>query len=1320
MKMKYLIKSTCFIVGAVITFVSQIRPPGRRNLIHIFAKTSCDDFTDLRNIVGIHMDVVVFSCKDSLYTVGRAKDCDYVLYSPFISRRHFTLRAENNGYVCRLDVSGKNGVWVNGEKVECGRTEYITEGDFITLGDTAFVYARNAGNNGKPSDETAGNVKFATCTGESGTESLNTDPIEIEPPPARRPPEKPSILLAAGPAITMALPIALGLGRTISYLSAIVAAVWAVVNVLSRQKRCKKEEQRRKSLYFRYIDDKKNEILERNRKEKLYLKGNYPDIGKYFYEEDCSFGWRKKAFQNAGLIQIRLGRGKSKPMYELIIPKERLSVVDDSLRLLPLRLYKENYILEDVPLVGEVQFGSKVAIVTGKYSGKEEVSALLLNIAAGFTPDELCIYIKGQSERIMKDYSFLAFLPHYGKKGKIDNVTRVIICEDDKLLADEGDIVQIGRVEKFDCIGKKAAYALSRKMCIDWEKHLKTGVIIPEVITLRSLSPPDVPYQSGEGGNRKYCSTADNICFPIGIGEDGKTLYLDLSEEADGPHGLIAGTTGSGKSELITTVILSAAIKFPPDELCFFLIDYKGGAMAGSFGMLPHVIGQLTNLSSGQIRRVRIALKSENLRRQELFERFGVNSITEYNAAFNEGRIPDKLPHLVIVVDEFAELKREQPEFMENLISISQIGRSLGIHLILSTQKPSGVVDDKIRSNTKFKIALRMEDKTDSNDVIGCADAAFLTGCKNGIIKRGGVGIPQKFQSAYCRSRKKTGNLREIVLYEDPFLMHIAKEYENGEDNTSRTSNEYEENCLEYYLRKINDVCNELNLSKPERLWLGPVPEEIRCDGEYFALADDVDNHCYTKIKYNPTEQGSLLLIGDYGAGIRECLESIAFCLCCRLEKSPEKVISFYICDFAEGKLTVFGKSPYCGGVVSIDNDGNAQLMLRFIYDEMLRRRREGGSGYIVFIISNYGEFIRNCFEDGGRMIEEILKYGKSVGIFIIASAVDISMQEMPSRTAMGFDSNMIFGNMDVYRAAQYLKVSPTQIFEIENVIGRGLMCVGGRVLEFQSAIIMDESALNFSEFIDKAIYFKALPYPYIPKKQSLDKLLQRAVKEYPPSPGGYPEKEIPAGYIKENGRIFMLPIGKVKCILIYSSSSAKRKKLIENISIILGRYHVYHYCINSDQASKSLMLYIHEQSKKSTENFKSKKNKRIVLFNDLTDELSKLYKKGVSAQEEEKICSLLDNSTADSENVTIIAAVSDDIRINLAGKKVLDALLRKPYGITCKEDVLNQRLFDYSYVTYSSLKDVKEREAVFVSSCDETLFSGEAICPQDIIEKCG
>lgn len=235
------------------------------------------------------------------------------------------------------------------------------------------------------------------------------------------------------------------------------------------------------------------------------------------------------------------------------------------------------------------------------------------------------------------------------------------------------------------------------------------------------------------------------------IGKKGGNAdcYLDIHEKYHGPHGLIAGTTGSGKSETLQTYMLSLAVEFSPYDVVFFIIDYKGGGMANLFSGLPHLIGQISNLSGNQVQRAMISIKSENRRRQRIFSEHSVNNINLYTRLYKNGEATEPVPHLFIIIDEFAELKREEPEFMKELISVAQVGRSLGVHLILATQKPSGTVDDNIWSNTKFRLCLRVADRQDSNDMLHKPDAAYITQAGRGYLQVGSDEVYELFQSGY-------------------------------------------------------------------------------------------------------------------------------------------------------------------------------------------------------------------------------------------------------------------------------------------------------------------------------------------------------------------------------------------------------------------------------------------------------------------------------------------------------------------------------------------------------------------------------------------
>lgn len=302
---------------------------------------------------------------------------------------------------------------------------------------------------------------------------------------------------------------------------------------------------------------------------------------------------------------------------------------------------------------------------------------------------------------------------------------------------------------RIDPISPASLESFARSIASVQVKELESGGDIPNSLSffdmfgVNSLSELNVIERWRK--NRTY----DSMRAIVGQKSGGAPMYLDIHEKYHGPHGLVAGTTGSGKSETLQTYILSLAINFSPDDVGFFVIDYKGGGMANLFSNLPHLIGQISNLSGNQVHRAMVSIKSENVRRQRIFNEYGVNNINSYTKMYknNEAKIP--VPHMLIIIDEFAELKREEPDFMKELISVAQVGRSLGVHLILATQKPSGTVDDNIWSNSKFRLCLRVQDRQDSNDMLHRPDAAYITQAGRCYMQVGNDELFELFQSGW-------------------------------------------------------------------------------------------------------------------------------------------------------------------------------------------------------------------------------------------------------------------------------------------------------------------------------------------------------------------------------------------------------------------------------------------------------------------------------------------------------------------------------------------------------------------------------------------
>ena len=350
-----------------------------------------------------------------------------------------------------------------------------------------------------------------------------------------------------------------------------------------------------------------------------------------------------------------------------------------------------------------------------------------------------------------KDYGLTTFILS-DEVQNLPNECEFIIENDDRFRgiynlasSDSDNHIEV----KFDSISDDEIDTFARKLSNYYVKEIETGGDIPSAITFMEMYDAnrlsDLNVLDRWTKNRTY----DNIRGLIGQKAGGALCYLDLHEKYHGPHGLVAGTTGSGKSETLQTYMLSLAVNYSPDDIGFFVIDYKGGGMANLFTGLPHLIGQISNLSGSQVQRAMVSIKSENRRRQRIFNEHDVNNINLYTKLYKNKEAAIPIPHLFIIIDEFAELKREEPDFMRELISVAQVGRSLGVHLILATQKPSGTVDDNIWSNSKFRLCLRVQDRQDSMDMLHKPDAAYITQAGRCYLQVGNDEVFELFQSGY-------------------------------------------------------------------------------------------------------------------------------------------------------------------------------------------------------------------------------------------------------------------------------------------------------------------------------------------------------------------------------------------------------------------------------------------------------------------------------------------------------------------------------------------------------------------------------------------
>ena len=611
-----------------------------------------------------------------------------------------------------------------------------------------------------------------------------------------------------------------------------------------------------------------------------------------------------------------------------------------------------------------------------------------------------------------------------------------------------------------------------------------------------------------------------NLSVPIGVHTNGEVFKLDLHEKYHGPHGLIAGSTGSGKSELIITYILSMAINYHPDEVQFVLIDYKGGGLAGAFEnkelgtKLPHLVGTITNLDTASMNRTLVSINSELKRRQKLFnevrDKLGESTIDiyKYQKFYRDGLIDTPLSHLLIISDEFAELKTQQPEFMNQLISTARIGRALGVHLILATQKPMGIVNDQIWSNTKFRICLKVQDRGDSVGVLKRPEAASIKDVGRFYLQ---VGYDDYFdlgQSAWSGARyNPSDKLIKKIDNSINFINNYGLIIKSADDESPIENNANLGDQLTNIVKYLKDLAVKENIIE-KNLWLDNIPE-------FISLSDLKDKYNYhaESYKFNPIvgeydnpkeqEQGLLtidltakntLIYGMTGSGKENLLMTLIFSTI--LEHTPREV-NFYILDFGSEVLKVFNNIPHVGDVALLEDSNKIIELINMLVKE-IENRKSKLSDYagnylnyiktsnekmplIIVVINNYELFLEN-YSKQSEMLHNIMRDGSKYGIvFIVTTSQSNSVR---SRVTQYFVNKMSLqqSNVSDYRL---LLNAPKNLLPT-NYFGRGLVEIDKDVYEFQTAYICDKDNINstiqrFKDESNKKYNIKAKKIPVVP-----------------------------------------------------------------------------------------------------------------------------------------------------------------------------------------------------------------------------------------------
>ncbi|MEU7245354.1 FtsK/SpoIIIE domain-containing protein [Streptomyces sparsogenes] len=523
------------------------------------------------------------------------------------------------------------------------------------------------------------------------------------------------------------------------------------------------------------------------------------------------------------------------------------------------------------------------------------------------------------------------------------------------------------------------------------------GAGLPDRIGLLPLL--NLPRVDGAAVGERWQQRAPELRVKAVLGVSERDLFtVDLDD--DGPHALIAGTTGSGKSELLRSLIASMAVDADPEHLTFVLVDYKGGGALDECAELPHTVGLVTDLDEQLSERALRCLDAELRHRERLLREAGLSHVRDYQRLRDSGRRElEPMPRLAVVIDEFATLVKALPDFVDSLVSIAQRGRTLGVHLIMATQRPAGSVNDAIKNNVKLRIALRLESTADSQDVIDDPAAA-------------GIGTRQWGRAYYRLSAREvlpvqtalsTGVTQDAAVTAPmtavPFLLGLPTAGTEPAEAVGETD-------LRRLVTAARQAAELAALAPPRRPWPDPLPAIVHRTGlpaaaerglhtetaalPPWALADDPDRQRQYPVGWDPGA-GNVLVCGAGGSGTSTALAALALTVA---DTTPPDQQHFYILDMGAGDLAPLARLPHTGAHIGAAERERQIRLIKLLRRELDARKTRGPAAVPewLVLIDNLGALLSDFEKDvaGMNLVDELARVyadGPAVGIRFAVSA---------------------------------------------------------------------------------------------------------------------------------------------------------------------------------------------------------------------------------------------------------------------------------------------------------------------------------------------
>jgi S-DNA-T family DNA segregation ATPase FtsK/SpoIIIE len=599
------------------------------------------------------------------------------------------------------------------------------------------------------------------------------------------------------------------------------------------------------------------------------------------------------------------------------------------------------------------------------------------------------------------------------------------------------------------------------------EMELPTEVALTDVLGLGQVTADEVlaRWKATDPGSS---SAGRPPVAVVGVAREGPHT-IDLRR--DGPHVLVGGTTGSGKSELLRTLVTSLALSCPPKDLTFVLVDFKGGAAFGSCARLPHVVGLVTDLDEHLVGRALASLGAEIRRRERLFAAAGVSDVDAY--ARTPASASEPVPRLVVVIDELRALVDEVPDFVRGLIRLAALGRSLGIHVVLATQRPSGAVTAEIQANVNLRIALRMRDRSDSSDVIDDPAAAAIPSSTPGrALLRGGDGSLVSIQTATveaaatCEQRFLTVDVGES-LGDSPEVTRPGAPVASAPVRASPRLPPVTSTLVEM----IVEAHTRTRAAAPRTPWPAPLPDRVpaltgRRSPTVLGLVDEPDLQRVSPLVWSPTV--GWLLSGRPRSGRTTALRAVALGAAAA---RPADRLHVHLID-VDGSLADLTQLPHVGTHVDAGDARTISQLTSLVGDEVRRRkavrngplRVDGAKAEdptILLVVDGWDQLLeaRSAAADPGAMPGDgflrVLRDGQGVGILAAVAGGRSLLQARWS--GLGCDTFLLGAADPLDLALAGLRQADLPTMPPP---GRGIRLRDGRTVQFAAATPETTSAL--------------------------------------------------------------------------------------------------------------------------------------------------------------------------------------------------------------------------------------------------------------------